>query len=605
MSKIKEVFRTAWLAALYSIRFSWRTDKVSVIGVAIVTILLAIFSYLRVKSTGLIISALQDEFVHGKSADSLFTSDVGRVIVFIAFIFFFGIVLGRGNWFFRNRLNRKLRFENTREINAHKASLDIARFKSKQMDDLNKQIEELPYGWMTRTSFFLAIVDFSSILITFIVFGSAIFWYSYWYGLIIFATALPMMFSEFNVIGKWWKLYKELVPHNKARSLLEKAYKGPLAFTQLLLFGQDPHLKKAIDENNSVVLERYDVIVKHSIKRESLVHPIAMFGLLAVIILAVANVRAHHGDLGQIAVLIASATAFQSSLEGLASALVDQWNTAKGVILIEEEYFGLKPMILTPNGISVLFDKPPLIRLEKVNFAYPETDVLVLKDITLTISPGMKLGVVGKSGSGKSSLQSLLLRHYDPTSGKITADGIDLRRIDPSDWINAVSSLTQEFSILERKIGAEIASSDLGREIDMEIVADAARFANFEEVVQNEQNGYETQIGQDFGGKEFSGGEKRRLALARVRYRNTPVLILDEPDSGLDPESAQKVMDNVFALKGVTVIVITHHVSRAERCDKIVMLSRGEIIEQGSHAELMAQRGAYASMFGKDKERLS
>ena len=196
------------------------------------------------------------------------------------------------------------------------------------------------------------------------------------------------------------------------------------------------------------------------------------------------------------------------------------------------------------------------------------------------------------------------MRHYDPTSGAVFAGDINLRNIEPQVWSNVASALTQEYTVLERCIGEEIASSRLGQPIDLEVVAASARFANFDEVVDSDPKGYESQIGVEFGGRDFSGGERQRLALARVHYRGTPILILDEPDAKLDPESAQKVIDKVFALKDITVIMITHHVSRAERCDKVIVMGKGEIAEQGTHQELIARNGMYAQMHEKDRKRL-
>jgi ABC-type multidrug transport system fused ATPase/permease subunit len=140
--------------------------------------------------------------------------------------------------------------------------------------------------------------------------------------------------------------------------------------------------------------------------------------------------------------------------------------------------------------------------------------------------------------------------------------------------------------------------------VDLDRVRRSCEFASFAEVVEEDPRGYDAQIGTEFGGREFSGGERQRLALARVRYRGTPVLILDEPDSDLDPESANRVIDAVFALQGVTVVLVTHHVSRAERCDKIIVMGKGRVVEQGTHEELMALGGVYVSLREKDRERL-
>jgi len=239
-----------------------------------------------------------------------------------------------------------------------------------------------------------------------------------------------------------------------------------------------------------------------------------------------------------------------------------------------------------------------------VGFSYPDTDAEVLKGVSFTIKPGSRVAIVGKSGNGKSTIQALLMRHYDPTSGAVFAGDINLRNVEPDVWSNIASSLTQEYAVLERPVGEEIASSRLGDILNLERVAASSRFANFDEVVMADPKGFDSQIGVEFGGRDFSGGERQRLALARVHYRGTPILVLDEPDARLDPESAEKVMDQVFALKGITVIIITHHVSRAERCDHVIVMGKGEIAEEGTHEELMRKGGLYASMHKKDQERL-
>ena len=130
--------------------------------------------------------------------------------------------------------------------------------------------------------------------------------------------------------------------------------------------------------------------------------------------------------------------------------------------------------------------------------------------------------------------------------------------------VKVISALTQEYTVLERTVGGEIASSRLDQPISANALASSARFACFDDVVSSDSRGYDSQIGTEFGGREFSGGERQRLALARVHYRNTPILILDEPDSKLDPESAQRVIDNVFCTQGRNGY--SYHASCVSRC---------------------------------------
>ena len=310
------------------------------------------------------------------------------------------------------------------------------------------------------------------------------------------------------------------------------------------------------------------------------------------------------GDIGTLTIIIASARQLQSSMRNIVLQIAGQWQSVKGIIMIEEEFFGMKPLLETPHPVTPEFVKMPSIRFDNVSFSYPDTNALVLKNISFEIEPGSKVVIVGKNGSGKSSLIGLLLRHYDPTSGNIRVGDINLHNITPRVWSEYVCALLQNFVVFDRQVGAEIASSRLDQPMDMGDVRRASAFAGFDTVIETDPQGYESQIGTEFGGREFSGGEEQRLALARARYRNTPTLILDEPDAKLDPEAAKRLMDNVFALKGTTVIIVTQHMSRTTKAGKVILVDQGEIAETGTHEELMSRDGKYASMFTSDKERL-
>jgi ATP-binding cassette subfamily B protein len=441
-------------------------------------------------------------------------------------------------------------------------------------------------------------------VVSFLLFGASLLWYKPLYALILVVTALPMAVVEFQLVARWWDLTQGFVPHHKKRHVLEKPYSSPHSFVQALMFNQMPALRQQIDVNVNDVISSYDKIRALIVKREVFTYLFSVLVLCGVIIHAIRSTLTTGGEIGTLTIVMAAAKIFQKNLENIVSLIAEHWNSAKGIILIEKEFFGLKPLISTKHSVTLKFNGIPLIRFERVSFAYPQSDTLALKEVSFTLEPGSKVAIVGKSGNGKSTIQALLTRQYDPTSGSIFVEDIDLKRIEPSRWNQFIAALTQEWAILERPIGEEIASSRLGETIDLEEVAASARFANFVEVVDADPAGYNSQIGTEFGGREFSGGEKQRLALARVHYRGTPILILDEPDAKLDPESAKKVMERIFALKGVTVVIITHHVSRAEQCDKIIVMGKGEIAEQGTHAELMARNGVYASMYRKDQKRL-
>jgi len=613
MNKIRETIATVLLATRYSFAFCWKNSKKATNILIGVSFLNTVVVYLVVQATGWIINAAQRVAASHQSVHS-FTdfihSDLLWPSVFMLVVILVGVVLGRIKWYYANLWKIELHFFNRRDLNEHRSTLDIARFKSKEFDDLTKNIEELPSSWQTRIVFSDQMFDLFTTLVSFALFGATLVIYQPLFALVLVVATLPAVFIEFRLVQMWWDLFRGFVPKHKRRYVLERAYNQPTAFMQALMFNQMPALRKEVDINVGGILDEYDHIRKTCLKQKLLANLVMFLGLGGVIVYAIWSTAAYGLGIGTLTIIIAAARTFQVSLESIVGMVADQWNNAKGVIMIEKEFFGMKSSIVTESPVIPLFiGRPgvegiPRIVFDHVSFAYPTSDTLAIKDVSFTIEPGSKVAIVGGSGNGKSTLQALLCRYYDASSGSITANGINLRNIKPKDWNEVVSALTQDYTVLERSIASEIASSRLGQTINPEDVTNSAHFAHFDEVVGDNPKGYDAQIGTQFNGVEFSGGERKRLALARVHYRRTPILILDEPDSNLDPDSAKKVIDQVFKLKNVTVVMITHHVSRAERCDKVIMMGKGEIVEQGTPAELMAKQGAFARMYTEDKHRI-
>jgi subfamily B ATP-binding cassette protein MsbA len=236
-------------------------------------------------------------------------------------------------------------------------------------------------------------------------------------------------------------------------------------------------------------------------------------------------------------------------------------------------------------------DLPPFadsIRYEKVSFAYTEEPVL--RDVTLTIRRGETVAIVGPSGAGKTTLVNLLPRLYDPTSGKVTFDGTDLRDTTLASLRRQIAVVTQETILFDSTARENIA---YGQPSPPEgAVRHAARAAYAEEFVESLPAGFDTRLGQDAG--RLSGGQRQRLAIARALYKNAPILILDEATSQLDSES-EALVARAFAnlMKDRTTLVIAHRLSTVRRADRIVVLDRGRIVEEGTHRELLTRQGLY------------
>jgi subfamily B ATP-binding cassette protein MsbA len=228
------------------------------------------------------------------------------------------------------------------------------------------------------------------------------------------------------------------------------------------------------------------------------------------------------------------------------------------------------------------------IRFEGVSFSYNEKPVL--EEITLQMKAGSMVALVGASGSGKTTLTNLLLRFYDPTQGRITIGGIDVRDVLSRDLRNEMAVVTQETILFNDTIRNNIALGKPGA-AESEIVA-AAKHAHAHEFIIEKPQGYDTVIGER--GASLSGGQRQRLAIARAILKNAPILILDEATSSLDTESERAVQDALEELmKGRTTICIAHRLSTIQKADQIVVLQEGRVVEIGHHAELLASGGVY------------
>lgn len=243
------------------------------------------------------------------------------------------------------------------------------------------------------------------------------------------------------------------------------------------------------------------------------------------------------------------------------------------------------------------------VALEDVHFAYPlRPDAEVLKGIYLVLKKGTITAIVGSSGAGKSTIVQLLARFYEPTRGRITLAGEDVRKFDKSEWARCVSIVNQEPVLFAMSVAENIAYGLPNEEVAQDDIIAAATAANAHDFIISLPLGYNTLVGER--GSLLSGGQRQRIAIARALLKNAPLLILDEATSALDTVSERLVQDALDRLmKGRTTMVIAHRLSTVRRADQIAVCVDGRIAELGTHSELVSQGGTYSSLV--DSQRLA
>ena len=296
---------------------------------------------------------------------------------------------------------------------------------------------------------------------------------------------------------------------------------------------------------------------------------------------------------GDVVLVLSLLSLFQGQLTFIGSQLNDLAQSVGQVRESLEDLLSIHEVIDRPQA-------PPLhvaegsIAFERIAFSYAGRQIF--DDLTLRIAGGERVGLIGRSGAGKSTLIKLLLRHYDVGGGVITVDGTDISSVAKESLRDRIAVVPQEPALFHRSVFDNIA---YGRpDAALEEVVEAARFAEAHEFIEQLPDGYQTVVGER--GAKLSGGQRQRVAIARAFLKNAPVLVLDEATSALDSESEAAVQRALESLmKGRTVLAIAHRLSTLRSMDRIVVLDRGKVLEEGTHEALLMRGGVYAELWAR------
>lgn len=324
--------------------------------------------------------------------------------------------------------------------------------------------------------------------------------------------------------------------------------------------------------------------------------------------IALVLARALEGQVTAGDVLLAITLAAQ--MQGLVGELVSSGNSFLRIVKESSRYLWLadyaKQVDQEPATRAAVPSALRLgIELDNVSFRYPGTDAAVLQDVNLELKAGRVVALVGENGAGKTTLAKLLARFYEPTAGRISADGVDVKKFEVEAWRSSLSAGFQDYCQFEFLVRETVGVGDVARIEDSQAVADALAKADAEEIPDLLPRGLETQLGRVWrDGVELSGGQWQKLALGRAFMRRDPLLvILDEPTAALDAQTEHAVFERIAAasrrgqLTGTVTLLISHRFSTVRMADHIVVLHDGRVVEQGSHDDLMHEDGLYAELY--------
>jgi ATP-binding cassette subfamily B multidrug efflux pump len=526
----------------------------------------------------------------------VFRSDFSKVLAFYGVtILIFALLSGFFMFLQRQTLivmSRHIEFDLKNEIYQHYQELDLNFFKMHRTGDMMSRITEdvsrvrmyvgpaLMYA--TRTIIMVVIIVYLMVEVN---------------PLLTLYTLSPLPLLAIAIY------YVNRIIHRKSEriqaqlsnitSIAQESYSGIRVIKSYVQEDASArHFEQASEEykQSSISLAKTDALYQPSMA--------LMIGLSVILTIFVGGMQVIKGNItvGNLAefVIYVNMLTFPFFSIGWVASMIQRAAASQQRI---NEFLQVQPVIKdAPQAQAVKIDGA--IRFEHVTFTYPHTGITAIKDFNLDIQPGQKVAVIGRTGSGKSTMAQLLIRMYDPQEGRILLDGHDIREITLESLRSQISYVPQDVFLFSDSITNNIR---FGTPVsDLEVVQTAARQASVEKDILNFKEGFDTMIGER--GVTLSGGQKQRISIARALIKNPDILVFDDCLSAVDARTEKEIIGNLYAyLKDKTAIIITHRIFALFEFDKIIVMDEGRIVEEGTHENLLSSNGYYAELYARQQ----
>lgn len=432
--------------------------------------------------------------------------------------------------------------------------------------------------------------------LTFVAMASILFAFGWWVPALLFLSALPplIMVFRYTIRENRWRL-RTTTDQRRSYYYNWLLTERDMA-AEVRLFGLSNYFQTAFQSIRQRLRHERTQLAREQAYTELAAGAMALVTLGCIMAWMVWRVVQGALSLGDLALFYQAINQAQRLIRTLMQSTRQIYSN---ILFLENlfAFLALRPTIIDPARPRQLpHHFAQGVTFEAVTFQYPNTERYALRDFDLTIPAGQIVAIVGENGAGKSTLIKLLCRFYDPTAGRVTLEGIDLRELAQSELRQRIAVLFQQPVHYHATARQNIGFGQIQTDHSLEEVEIAAQAAGADQPLERLPDGYETMLGKWFSGAELSGGEWQRVALARAFLREADLIVLDEPTSAMDSWNEADWMDRFRTLvQGRTTLMITHRFTTAMHADVIHVMVDGQIVESGNHQQLLAQNGRYAA----------
>ncbi len=498
-----------------------------------------------------------------------------------------------------NHIKRKI-MKKARELDI--SSFDMPDFYER-LENANREASIRPINVLNST---FSIVSTVISIVSYIIILSTVAW---WASLVTIAFAIPSAIINFKYRRKNFMYMRRNSKERRQLNYYSDLTINKNTVKEVRLFDLNETFEKKYDE----VFQKYYEGHRKLIRDEGIWHIVLSFFSTAInclLFLFIANgVRTGTiSEIGQYSLYSGALTSISNGINTListSSAIYEGTLFIENMIIFMNEKKKIVPLD-SEKVEPIIRGKGHTVEFRNVSFSYPGTETTVLKNVSFRLDPGDTAVLVGLNGAGKTTLIKLLTRLYDPSDGVILFDGKDIRSYDPAELYKVFGIIFQDFGKYAFTAGENISFGEIEREADIEDIRYAASQSGADDFIEKFPSGYDTPLMRIFeqNGLELSIGQWQKLSISRAFYRNSDILILDEPTASLDPMAEQEIYNQFDELrKDKTTLFVSHRLSSATTADKIIVLKYGEITEMGRHDELMAKKGEYYTLFSTQAKR--